>query len=163
MTGIDRNRRILDRIEMLLHGGGEGVDGPEAHVSYLIGGLNDIRTLLRTPHEIDIPNGMARWNGGDGPPDDWNGQGVLYANGIVAQPLDDGDWQRPAEIPLVAYTRGPRPLALTMGRDAIARIVDDEVWDGEGDYPLERERIARRRRQAYERADRILGMPERTS
>ncbi len=164
MSTTTRNQRVLDRIDMLLRGDTD-IDGPEAHVSYLVAGLTGIRTLLQTPDEIDVPDGMTRWSGGDGPPADWNGQGVLYANGVVAQPLDEGDWRRPAEIPLVAYVAGPKPLALIMGRDAIARIIDDEdgIWTHDGEYPLERERIASRRRRAYERADRILGLPGRTT
>ena len=49
-----------------------------------------------------------------------------------------------------------------LDRDVIARIIDDKIWDGEGDYPLERKRIAYRREQAYERADRIIALRKET-
>lgn len=67
---------------------------------------------LATPKAGEaIPEGMKPWSGGDSAPDDWDGGPVHWADGITAQPLDDGDWKRPADIPLIGYTTKPATLA----------------------------------------------------
>jgi len=75
-----------------------------------------------------IPEGMKPWAGGDAAPEDWDGGPVHYANGITARPLDDGDWQRPAETPLIAYTpKGAVMTAPTVSLRAALQLARDLV------------------------------------
>lgn len=143
-----RDRRILLRIEQLHRCDNPTVDSPEMQIALLRAGISGMAAIIQAePQDADLDERL-----------------LLEIERI--RRCDNPSVDSPeAEISVLLV--GLSGLAVRIRaraeREAIARIIDDEIWDGDGDYPLDRTRIADRRASAYARADRIVALRERIS
>jgi len=139
----DRDYRLLLKIEGLRRCEDPTVDSPDAQISMLLAGLSGMAAVIRAePQNADLDDRL-----------------LLEIEGMrrCDNPTVDGP-----EAQISVLLSGLTGLAACISgqpeRDAIARIIDDEIWDGDGDYPLDRTRIANRRASAYDRAGRIIDL-----
>jgi hypothetical protein len=140
-TDTERDRRLLLRIEQLRRCDNPTVDSPDAQISLLLAGLSGMAALIREqPQDAEGDRRL-----------------LLEIEGLrrCDNPTVDGP-DAQISILLAGLSGLAARIDPPSTRDAIARIIDDEIWDGDGDYPLDRRRIADRRASAYARADRIL-------
>lgn len=139
----DRDRRLLREIERLRRCDDPSVDSAEAQLAVLTAGLSNLEALVATRSQDS----------------DHDGRLLLEIEKLrrCDNPSVDGP---DAQISLVlsGLTGIATRIRAQAERSAIARIVDDEVWDGDGDYPLDRRRISERREKAYAKADAILAL-----
>jgi len=143
-----RDRRILLRVEQLRRWDSPTVDSPDVRISLLLAALSGMGDVIRAePQDADLDERL-----------------LLEIERI--RRCDNPSVDSPeAQISMLLV--GLAGLAVRIRaraeREAIARIIDDEIWDSDGDYPLDRTRIADRRASAYARADRIVALRERIS
>lgn len=139
----ERDRRLLLRIEQLRRCDNPTVDSPDAQISLLLAGLTGMAAIIRAePQGADLDDRL-----------------LLEIENLRCcdnPSVDSPDAQ--ISVLLVGLTGLAARIDAQPERDAIARIIDDEIWDGDGDYPLDRTRIANRRASAYERAGRIIDL-----
>lgn len=139
----DRDRRLQLEIEGMRRCDDPEIDGPEAQVSALLTGLRNMKErILAKPQDIDLDQALLldieKLRRCDNPTvDSPEAQISLLLSGLSG-----------------LSTR----IDVASQRLAIARIVDDEIWDSDSDYPLDRRRIKDRRKKAYAKADAILSL-----
>lgn len=139
----DRDRRLLREIERLRRCDDPSVDSAEAQLSVLMAGLPNMEALVTTRSQ------------------DAYHDGKLLLEIEKLRRCDNPSVDSPdAQISLVlsGLTGIAERIRSQAERSAVARIVDDEIWDGDGDYPLDRRRIAERRAKAYAKADAIVSL-----
>lgn len=145
-TMTERDRKLLLEIERLRRCEDPSIDSPEAQISMILAGLSGMTARIRAhPQRIDIDSRILL---------------DIEDLGRCDDPTVHSAEQQVSELSAGLDRLGSYIAGLT-DRQKIARIIDDRIWDGDGDRLPDSSGIAERRERAYAKTDRILALLRR--